>query len=248
MLTRQKILIIGANSAVARSIARRLAPANTLYFLARDADALRRTLRDLGQTAAWSACADFCDTGRTAALISQAWEAAGGLDVVIIAHGLLGEQAPTERDFALAERVITVNFSAVVAQLITVSQRMESRGHGKIAVISSVAGERGRPRNYTYGAAKGALTIYLQGLRSRLWDSGVEVYTFKMGPVDSPMTRDHTKDFSFSTPERAARDIVRALPSRRYVRYVPGFWAPVMWVVRWLPERIFQRLRFLSGR
>jgi len=248
MLEQQKILIIGANSAVARAVARLLAPANTLYFLARDAGKLQQTLLDVGQAGAWCASADFRDIAATQQLIARAWEAANGLDIVLIAHGLLGPQAPTEADFALAEAVIATNFTTVVAQLIAVSRLMECRGRGKIAVISSVAGERGRPRNYTYGAAKGALTLYLQGLRSRLWRSGVEVYTFKMGPVDSPMTHSHDKDFSFSTPARAARIIVDTLPSRRYSRYVPGFWGPVMWVVRWLPEPAFQRLRFLSGR
>jgi short-subunit dehydrogenase len=115
-------------------------------------------------------------------------------------------------------------------------------------VITSVAGERGRPRNYTYGAAKGGLTIYLQGLRSKLWGSGVEIYTFKMGPVDTPMTVDHEKNFSFSTVDAVSEAIVKGFSKKRYERYVPGYWQIVMFFVRIMPERLFQKFDFLSGR
>ena len=115
-------------------------------------------------------------------------------------------------------------------------------------MITSVAGDRGRPRNYSYGAAKAALTVYLQGLRSRLWNTGVEVYNFKMGPVDTPMTVDHEKNFSFSTSENVAQIMIKALANKRYEVYVPGYWAWVMLAVRLMPEALFQRLRFLSAR
>ena len=109
-------------------------------------------------------------------------------------------------------------------------------------------GARGRPRNYTYGAAKGALNLYLQGLRSRLYPAGVKVTTLKLGPVDTPMTRTHRKNALFATPARAARDIVRALDRGAGEVYVPWYWRPIMAVVRNTPEPLFQRLGFLSGR
>jgi decaprenylphospho-beta-D-erythro-pentofuranosid-2-ulose 2-reductase len=115
-------------------------------------------------------------------------------------------------------------------------------------VITSVAGDRGRPRNYTYGAAKGALNLYLQGLRSRLVPAGVKVTTLKLGPVDTPMTRDHKKNALFATPAAVARGIVAALDAGAAEAYLPGYWAVIMAFVRLAPERLFQALPFLSGR
>ena len=115
-------------------------------------------------------------------------------------------------------------------------------------MITSVAGDRGRPRNYTYGAAKGALNVYLQGLRTRLFPAGVSVTTLKLGPVDSPMTRDHEKHALFGKPKTVARGILRALDARVPEAYVPSFWRLIMPVVKHTPERLFQLLPFLSGR
>lgn len=248
MIENSNILVIGANSRVAFETMRLLAPANQLFMLARNDDKLVATKRELGRPDCWSGTVDFSHTDATQALIESAWAASGGIDIVLIAHGLLGEQIATEHEYPLAREVIDTNFSVVVAQLITLSKLMKRRGQGKIAVLTSVAGDRGRPRNYTYGAAKGALGLYLQGLRSSLWDSGIEIYNFKLGPVDTPMTTSHHKDFSFSRPEAVAASIIKALQRRSYCAYIPGFWRPVMWVVRNLPEGLFQRLKFLSGR
>jgi decaprenylphospho-beta-D-erythro-pentofuranosid-2-ulose 2-reductase len=125
---------------------------------------------------------------------------------------------------------------------------MEAARQGRIGVITSVAAERGRPRNYTYGAAKGALNVYLQGLRSRLYSAGVSVTTLKLGPVDTPMTHDHAKHALFGKPEGVARSIVRAIDAGIPEAYVPSFWRAIMPVVRGTPEALFQRFPFLSGR
>lgn len=247
MLKNQNILIIGANSRIAGEIAAQLAADNHLYLLARDREKLDATMAEAGIKPAWVAHADVRDTEQTQSLLDEAWHSSGGIDVAIIAHGFLGDQQGTEQEFVQAEQVIAINFSCVVSQLVTLANLMEQRGRGKIAVITSVAGDRGRPRNYTYGAAKGGLGLYLQGLRSRLWGRGVEVYNFRAGPVDTPMTATHTKDFSFAEPGPVATRMIALLESRRYTAYVPGFWRPVMWLVRIMPEPIFQRLKFLSG-
>jgi short-subunit dehydrogenase len=111
-----------------------------------------------------------------------------------------------------------------------------------------VAGDRGRPRNYTYGTAKGALNVYLQGLRTRVWSRGVGVHTLKLGPVDTPMTATHEKTMLFARADRVAAGIVDAIDANRAEAYVPGYWRGIMAVVRNLPERVFQRLPALSGR
>src|SRR5690606_11521984 len=138
--------------------------------------------------------ADFNDFDNNSRIIAQAVEALGELDVVLIAHGLLGDQLESEQSFAEAAAIISTNFTSVVSLLIPLANIMEARGNGTLGVITSVAGDRGRPRNYTYGAAQGALNVCLQGLRSRLYPAGVHVTALKLGPVDTPMTTAHEKN------------------------------------------------------
>jgi len=136
----------------------------------------------------------------------------------------------------------------VVALLVPLGNHFEAAGAGHIAVLSSVAGDRGRPRNYTYGASKGAVNLYLQGLRTRLWPRGVGVHTLKLGPVDTPMTTTHEKTMLFARADRVAVDIVAAIDAGRAEAYVPWYWRFIMAIVRNMPERAMQRLRALSGR
>ncbi|PCJ36404.1 MAG: short-chain dehydrogenase [Moraxellaceae bacterium] len=247
------ILILGATSAVAGQIAHCYAEmsgkdSHRLYLIGRKKTALDRLSQALGALVVGSTSVDFVDREATALAVTLAYKSLGTFDIVLIAHGLIGDQLLSETNVEEAYRVIEVNYTSVVNQLVLLTQLMATQPAGKIGVITSVAGERGRPRNYTYGSAKGALAIYLQGLRSVHWGTGLEIYSFKLGPVDSPMTVDHAKNFSFSTVNEVASGIVRAFKSRRYVHYIPGYWAWVMWVVRWLPETVFQKLGFLSDR
>ncbi len=248
-----RILIIGATSAIAAEMVRRFSSQkHQLYLLARDEQRLKKLSDSLENPPLAYQHADFNMTDNSHDLINTAWTALDGIDIAVFAHGYIGEQIRSEQDYQHAEQIISTNFLSVMAMLIPLSALMEKRGDGKIAVMTSVAGDRGRPRNYTYGSAKGALDLYLQGLRSRLWHSGIEVYSFKLGPVITPMTVDHRKNFSFSTIDNVV-DIMMATLSNKglrkhYTRYIPGFWCWVMWVVRWLPEVIFQRIGFLSGR
>lgn len=246
----ERVLVLGANSAIAREIATRYAHRGArLYLVGRDPDKLGELRRRLGSAVIGHAQADLDDTSANAALVHAAVDALGGLDVALVAHGLLGDQAATEHEWDAAEQVLRTNLASPISLLIPLANVMQAQGHGHLAVLSSVAGERGRPRNYTYGAAKGGLTHYLQGLRSRLWSHGVAVSTFKLGPVDTPMTADHPKNPLFATPPAVARTVVAWIDrGRGGEAYVPWYWAPIMGVVRRLPEPIFQRLSFLSGR
>jgi short-subunit dehydrogenase len=192
--------------------------------------------------------ANFAALADNGAVADAALAALGRVDRVLVAHGELGDQLASERSFADAEAILRVNFSSVVSLLIPVANALERARGGRLGVITSVAGERGRPRNYTYGAAKGALNVYLQGLRTRLYAANVSVTTLKLGPVDTPMTRDHKKHLLFGKPARVAADIARAMDARRAEAYVPAFWGLIMPVVRATPEALFQKLAFLSGR
>jgi short-subunit dehydrogenase len=242
------VLILGATSAIASDVARVYAArGGRLWLVGRNIEKLSQLRDELGGAVTGHEAADFAACGDNTAIVERAVEGLGGLDVAFIAHGLLGDQLASERDFAEAERVISTNFTSAVSLIIPLANYFESQARGNLAVISSVAGERGRPRNYTYGAAKGALTTYLQGVRSRLWPS-VSVLTVKLGPVHTPMTLDHPKNPLFASPPAVARQIVSAIDAGRGEVYVPWYWRPIMETVQRLPESVFQRFGFLSGR
>jgi decaprenylphospho-beta-D-erythro-pentofuranosid-2-ulose 2-reductase len=248
---RRRILVLGATSAIAaRVIAIWAGRGARLHLVGRDADKLAAVAAACpGAGGVTTTRADLGRPESAVEVVAEALAALGGqVDLVFVAFGALGEQAETERDFAAAEAILRVNFSAVVALLVPLANHMEARGSGAIAVITSVAGERGRPRNYTYGAAKGALNVYLQGLRSRLAPAGVQVTTLKLGPVDTPMTATHAKNALFSSAARVARLIVRAIDGGAKDVFVPGYWRWIMWGVRNTPEALFQRIGALSRR
>lgn len=247
-----RVAVIGANSAIAAQVARVYAKrGSSLFLIARDApklDALCRELEDLGAFVSGAADGDFGDHAANARHIGSAIESLGGIDVAVIAHGWLADQLETESDFEVALRALDVNFLSAVAFLIPLANHMEAARGGHIAVMTSVAGERGRPRNYTYGSAKSATTTYLEGIRSRLYHQGVGVTDLRLGPVDTPMTVDHQKTRLFGDAAKIGAAIVRAIDQRKRVVYLPRFWRGIMFIVRHLPEPVFQRFDFLSGR
>jgi len=247
-MTQQRVLILGATSAIATEVARLYARRGArLYLVGRNAGKLEALLRELGAEAS-GRTADFADLAHAPQIIDDARLALGGIDVALIAHGELGDQLQSERSFVEAESILRTNFVSVVALLLPLANLLEQQRAGTLGVITSVAGDRGRPRNYSYGAAKGGLNVFMQGLRSRLWACGVNVVTLKLGPVDTPMTRDHEKNLLFAEPRAVARSIARVLARGRGEAYVPWFWGLIMPIVKHTPERLFQLLPFLSGR
>lgn len=245
----KRTLIIGATSAIAQEIAKTCAArGDRLYLLGRNAEKLGALAESLGDAVVGHAAADFTDTTHNRGRFEDACAALGGVDTVFVAHGDLGDQLASERDFAVAEAIFAANLLSVVSFVVPIANYFETQNAGSLVVISSVAGDRGRPRNYTYGAAKGALSLYLQGVRSRLYGSKVRVCTIRLGPVDTPMTTDHPKNALFATPVPVAQHIVQAADSGPEDLYEPWYWQPIMATVRNLPERVFQRFGFLAGR
>jgi decaprenylphospho-beta-D-erythro-pentofuranosid-2-ulose 2-reductase len=243
------VLIFGATSAVAAQVALLYAArGDRLHLVARNTEKLAELAGRCAPATVTTQSADFAELERNEQAVQQAIAALGRVDIVLIAHGDLGDQLASERSFAAAEHILRINFTSVVSLLIPLANHLEQAKAGSIGVITSVAGDRGRPRNYTYGAAKGALNTYLQGLRTRLYTAGVSVTTIKLGPVDTPMTRDHKKHALFGKPQAVARSMVRALDARQAEAYVPSFWRATMPIVKNTPEWLFQRLSFLSGR
>lgn len=245
----ERVAIFGASSAIAAEVAViHAARGDALHLVARNPEKLAAVQGRCGSARVTTAVADFSDLAGNEGVARDALAALGGLDRVLIAHGDLGDQLASEQSFASAEHTLRANFTSVVSLLVPLANAFEARGGGRIGVITSVAGDRGRPRNYTYGAAKGALNVYLQGLRTRLFRAGVAVTTLKLGPVDTPMTRDHQKHPLFGESGAVARGIVRAMDRRVAEAYVPSFWRVIMPLVKNTPEALFQRLGFLSGR
>jgi len=245
----RQVLIFGATSAVAAEVAVRCAArGDRLHLVARNAQKLSEVARRCAPAEVTTQSADFARLEQNEQCVKEALAALGHADCVLIAHGDLGDQVASEKDFSEAERIFRLNLLSVISLLIPLANHLEQARGGVLGVITSVAGERGRPRNFTYGAAKGALNVYLQGLRTRLYASGVSVTTIKLGPVDTPMTRDHEKHALFGKPEAVARSILHALDAGVPEVYVPSFWRAIMPIVKNTPEWLFQRLSFLSGR
>ena len=167
------------------------------------------------------------------------------LDGFVLCYGYMTDQDTTEKDFGETRRTIDVNFTSVISLLTLAANYFEQRKKGYIVALSSVAGDRGRMSNYTYGATKAGLSVYLQGLRNRLHRAGVQVLTVKPGFVDTPMTYGKLDLQSplVASPEKIAHDISWAIRKRKDVLYTPWFWQLVMGLICALPERVFKRLK-----
>ncbi len=241
-----RVLIIGATSAIAGETAKAYAEAGAKLFLTgRDPRKLASVGDDLrvrGAAQVDTAVLDVSQISRHREVLDSAIATLGGLDVALIAHGTLPDQESCQQRVADTVEALHVNFTATVALLTELANYFEGQRSGSIAVITSVAGDRGRQSNYVYGAAKGGVERFLQGLRNRLHRSGVTVVTIKPGFVATPMTAAMKKNALFTSPRRAGRAIYRAIESRRDVIYIPWFWRPVMAVIKSFPERIFKRL------
>jgi decaprenylphospho-beta-D-erythro-pentofuranosid-2-ulose 2-reductase len=243
----KNIVIIGATSAIASTCAREwLSPQARFVLVARHAERLQQVADDLrARGAAHVSCVplDIDRLDEHEAVVQQCVETLGTLDIVLVAPGTLPDQRACETDVALAVREFTTNATSVIALLTRYANVLETQRGGTLAVISSVAGERGRPSNYLYGSAKAALSTFCEGLRVRLRRVGARVVTIKPGFVATPMTAGLPLPGPLvATPEQVARDIARAVARGRDVLYTPWFWAPIMLIIRSIPKRIFNRL------
>jgi decaprenylphospho-beta-D-erythro-pentofuranosid-2-ulose 2-reductase len=238
--------VIGATSTIAEAIARRFASQGAaLCLVARNPVRLRTVADDLlvrGASKAEMLCADLTQFEQHEALIAAAVERLEEIDTVLVAHGVLGDQKAGEADYREADLVLATNFLSVVSLLTPLANYFERRGAGCIAVISSVAGDRCRRSNYIYGSSKAGLNAFLDGLRCRLHPRGVSVITVKPGLVDTAMTAHLSKTRLFAKPKTIALGVQRAMLSGKDVAYLPGFWAPVMLIIRMLPRFIFKRI------
>jgi decaprenylphospho-beta-D-erythro-pentofuranosid-2-ulose 2-reductase len=229
-----KVVILGATSGIAQEVAKLYARDGAWLFLAaRDAaklDAVAADLRVRGAAKVETFVTDLRENH--AELVAEAGE---GIDVVLIAHGTLPDQLAVDRDPAAQREAFDLTATSVIALAAHFANVLESAKHGTIAVIGSVAGDRGRRSNYVYGAAKAAVHAYCEGIRNRLAESNVAVVLIKPGWVSTPMTAGIKRNPLFASSASVARGIHSAIAKRRATVYLPGFWRWISVVIRMLP-------------
>jgi decaprenylphospho-beta-D-erythro-pentofuranosid-2-ulose 2-reductase len=241
----QRILIIGATSAIAEATARRYAARGAAFVLvARDTarlDVIAADLRVRGARSAATHALEVTSVDLHAAMLDAAWSTLGDVDLVLIAHGTLPDQAACDASVDTSLREFAINGTSTIALCAAIATRLKAPA--TLAVISSVAGDRGRASNYLYGSAKAAVSTYLSGLRQRLNASGVNVLTIKPGFVDTPMTAAFRKGLLWAKPDAIARGIEGAVEKRRGVAYLPFFWWGIMTIIKHVPEFVFRRVK-----
>ena len=241
-----KIAILGATSAIAHETAKYFAKDNAEIFLVgRSEGKLETIANDLkvrGAKRVDTFTSDLANLDLHQALLNETVATLEQIDVLLIAHGTLGDQKLCEQSVAEMLKEFTNNCTSVLSLLTLFANYFEQQKRGTIAVISSVAGDRGRQSNYVYGTAKAAVTAFLQGLRGRLAKSGVHVLTIKPGLIDTPMTADLKKGPLMASARSVGEGIYKAIQHKKEVVYLPAFWLPIMLIVKSIPERIFKRL------
>lgn len=242
----KNIVIFGATSEIARHTAIVFAEKGAnLLLAARNTDKLEAVVSDLETRTGKKALPyiiDANDFDRHETFFYEADKLLGGIDGILIAHGTLPEQEKILNDTAEVIHQFNTNAVSVVSLCTAAGKYFEQKGKGVIAVISSVAGDRGRGSNYIYGAAKAGVSAFLSGLRNRFFKRGINVVTIKPGFVDTPMTADVPKNFLFAKPRKVAEDIYHSMEKGRDVVYTPWFWRYIMMIIKLIPEGIFKKL------
>ena len=244
-MSRQRIIIIGATSAIAEHCARLWAQQpGDFVLVGRDQDRLDSLAADLQvrspQSSAQSVVLDFSDPAAIAALAKQT-AAEGRVDIVLIAHGNLPVQSDCEQDLTLTRQALEINGLSPVLFAEAFVAQLEKAGSGTLAIMGSVAGDRGRKTNYVYGAAKGLIDRYAQGLQHRFAGTQVKIVLIKPGPTATPMTA-HLPPRGLARAEDVARRIVAAVAAGQPVVYAPARWWLIMMIIRHLPRVVFNRL------
>lgn len=240
------VLALGATSAIAEATLRLFAERGARFYLVgRNQDKLDAVAADLhtrGASGVATCVMDLDNTSAHPAMLSAAAQSLGTIEMALLAHGVLGYQSEAQASYGAAEAIFHTNLLSAVSLITWLANYFETMGHGTLAVISSVAGDRGRRSNYVYGASKGALSIFLDGVRSRLDHAGVQVLTIKPGFVATPMTAHLAQGPLFAQPAQVAKGIVKAVEKGRDVVYLPAFWSVIMLVIRLVPRPLFKKL------
>jgi decaprenylphospho-beta-D-erythro-pentofuranosid-2-ulose 2-reductase len=244
-LSPKRILVLGATSGIAEATMRHLVtPGSQFCLVGRNEAKLAAVASDLrtrGAAEAFTYALDLDRTDQHIPMLEGAVKQLGALDLAFIAHGVLGDQLAAQASYEEAAKVFHTNFLSSVSLITWLANYFEQQHRGTLAVISSVAGERGRKSLYVYGSSKAALTAFLSGVRNRIDRSGAHVLTIKPGVIATKMTAGLKPGPLTATADAAGKGIAAAIRSRKDVAYVPGYWAAIMFVIRAIPESIFKR-------
>ncbi len=243
----QRIAIFGATSGIAEAAARVFAGDGARFFLvARNEVALGDMVADLkvrGAGGVETRKADLSDMGALAALCDEANEALGGIDVALIAHGVLPDQAACEASAEETLNVLQINTLSPAALMIRLGAILATQGSGALVILSSVAGDRGRPSNFIYGASKALLSTLGQGMALKLAARGVKVLVVKPGFVDTKMTAAFTKGLLWASAADVGGAIAAAVKAGRSgTIYTPGWWRLIMLVIKFAPGFLVKRM------
>lgn len=243
----KRILIIGATSAISAACARLWAEQGSEFFLvARNLEKLEQTAADLKGRGAKSVtlhCMDATDFVAHGAMLESCLAILQQIDIALIAHGTLPDQKVCEQEVSVALQEFANNGTSVIALLTLLANQFETQRCGTLAVISSVAGDRGRPSNYLYGTAKAAVSTFCEGLRARLFKVGVHVIDIKPGFVDTPMTQGlNLPAVLIVTPELVAMQVVDGINKKTDILYTPKRWRLIMQIIKSIPVFLFKRL------
>ncbi|ABD89733.1 SDR family NAD(P)-dependent oxidoreductase [Rhodopseudomonas palustris] len=244
----RRIAIFGAASGIAVQVARLYAErGDSLVLIGRSDETLSSIAQDLtvrGAPRVQTILADFASLEQLPDVLASAWNAFDGLDIAVVAYGTLPDQKTTEVNSAALINALLINFASPAVVVNMLAERFQPRGAGTIAVITSVAGERGRQSNYAYGSAKGGLQRFLEGVRHRLKPAGIAVIDIRPGFVSTPMTSHlDQRGLMWARPERVAKDIVASIDHKVEIVYTPTFWRWIMLAVRNLPRPLFHRTK-----
>jgi short-subunit dehydrogenase len=243
----KKILILGATSAIAEHCARLWAgQGESMFLVARNENRLTAIASDLrvrGASKVETFILDLNEFNEHEEMLETANRVMDGIDIALIAHGTLSNQKECEQSAELTMQELRTNALSTISLLTLIANEFERKQSGTIAVISSLAGDRGRGSNYVYGSAKAMVTTFASGLRQRLHKSNVAVITIKPGFVDTPMTSSFKKGLLWSKPEKIARMIVKSVDRRTPQIYSPSYWKFISMTIQILPNAIFQKIK-----
>lgn len=242
----KNLLVFGATSTIAQAyIDRVVTRCEKIVLVGRDAEKLQHVadhVSSLSNASVSTLVADLANVAEHHALVSSAAEILDEIDCALISYGQLTDQSRCVSEPLYALDQFHLNGTSTISLSLHLSKQLSQQGSGTLAVIGSVAGDRGRKSNYCYGAAKSAVDSFLSGLRAEMHGHNVHVLTVKPGFVDTPMTRKFKKGLLWRSAATVATDIDSAIRKQKSVVYSPWFWRPVMLVIKWLPEVIFKRL------